>query len=248
MATKDVATTIEQLDGLIRDIRGQRVMLSEDLARIYGVETRVLNQAVKRNIEKFPADFMFQLTRQEAERLRHSRSQVVILKRGHNIKYQPYAFTEHGAIMAANVLNSPRAVQMSVLVVRAFVRMRQVLAAHKELAAKLAELERKLGTHDEQIEAIFEAIRQLMNQPAPGRRNGFRDEIRRNRQTERASQMNRALQFVQQPRRAVCAAGWGEWNEENTLMNHARQLMPQDDFPSRNAYFSANVIERRAGV
>jgi phage regulator Rha-like protein len=174
MAKRDSSTAIEQLDGLIRDIRGQRVMLGDDLAGIYGVATRVLNQAVKRRIEKFPADFMFRLTRQEVERLRLSRSQVVILKQGHNIKYLPHAFTEHGAIMAANVLNSPRAVQMSVLVVRAFVRMRQVLAAHKELAAKLAELEQKLGTHDEHIEAIFEAIRQLMSQPdSPGRRIGF---------------------------------------------------------------------------
>ncbi|MGH7254318.1 MAG: hypothetical protein ACREI3_00945 [Nitrospirales bacterium] len=98
----------------------------------------------------------------------------MILRRGHNIKYLPYAFTEHGAIMAANVLNSPRAVQMSVLVVRAFVRMRQVLATHKELAAKLAELERKLGTHDERIAALFEAIRQLMTPPeSPSRRIGF---------------------------------------------------------------------------
>ena len=134
----------------------------------------MLNQAVKRNREKFPADFMFQLTRREAEHARHSRSQPVILKRGHNIKCLPYAFTEHGAIMAANVLNSPRAVKMSVLVVRAFVRMRQVLATHKALAAKLAELERKLGTHDEQIAGLFEAIRQLMAPKEPSRRRiGF---------------------------------------------------------------------------
>lgn len=174
MAKRDLSTSIGQFDGVIREIRGQKVMLSDDLARIYGVETRVLNQAVKRNGEKFPVDFMFQLSRQETEHVRRSRSPLVILKRGHNIKYLPYAFTEHGAIMAANVLNSPRAVHMSVLVVRAFVRMRQVLAAHKELAAKLAELERKLGTHDEQIETIFEAIRQLMSPPSsPERRIGF---------------------------------------------------------------------------
>lgn len=174
MAKRDLSATSEQVDGLIHDLRGQRVMLSDDLARIYGVETRVLNQAVKRNHEKFPADFMFQLTRQETEHVRHSRSQPVILKRGRNIKYLPYAFTEHGAIMAANVLNSPRAVQMSVLVVRAFVRMRQVLATHKELATKLAELERKVVGHDGHIRSLFEAIRQLMNAPAsPGRRIGF---------------------------------------------------------------------------
>ena len=174
MGKRHLSTSVGQFDRLIREIRGQKVMLGDDLARIYGVETRALNQAVKRNNEKFPPDFMFRLTLAEAAEVRRSRSQVVILKRGHNIKYLPYAFTEHGAIMAANVLNSPRAVHMSVLVVRAFVRMRQVLAAHKELAAKLAELERKLGTHDEQIESIFEAIRQLMSPPSsPGRRIGF---------------------------------------------------------------------------
>jgi len=174
MMGRDVPTTMEQLDGLIHAIRSQRVMLSDDLAGIYGVETRVLNQAVKRNIKKFPSDFMFQLTPEEAEQLRRSRSQSVILKRGHNIKYLPYAFTEHGAIMAANILNSSRAVQMSVLVVRAFVRMRQVLAGHTELAAKLAELERKVAGHDGHIQSLFEAIRQLMiPPPSPGRRIGF---------------------------------------------------------------------------
>src|SRR5262245_11443877 len=102
-----------------------------DLARIYGVETRVLNQAVKRNLEKFPGDFMFRLTRDEAETVFRSRSQSVILKQGQNIKFLPYAFTEHGAIMAANILNSPHAVQMSVFVIRAFVRLRDIVTTHK---------------------------------------------------------------------------------------------------------------------
>ena len=102
------------METLIYEIRGQRVMLDSDLARIYVVPTKAFNQAVKRNVDKFPADFMFRLTAKEAGSLRHSRSQIVTLKRGQNIKYLPYAFTEHGAIMAANVLNSPRAVQMSV--------------------------------------------------------------------------------------------------------------------------------------
>src|SRR3989338_3448771 len=125
MAGEELAP-IEQL---IVTIRGQRVILAGDLARIYGVATRVLNQAVKRNREKFPADFMFRVGLKDAEAIRRSRSQIVILKRGMNIKYLPYAFTEHGAIMAANVLNSPRAVQMSVFVVPAFILIRTALAS-----------------------------------------------------------------------------------------------------------------------
>lgn len=162
------------LESAILTVRGERVIFAADLAQIYGVQTRVLNQAVKRNMEKFPDDFMFRLTRREAEEIARSRSQSVILKRGQNVKYLPYAFTEHGAIMAANVLNSPRAVQMSVFVVRAFVRLRQMIATHKEITAKLAELERKVTSHDTQIKTLFEALRQLMAQPVPNRRRiGF---------------------------------------------------------------------------
>jgi hypothetical protein len=131
---------------------------------------------VKRNLERFPEDFMFQLTKEEADYWLRSRSQIAILKRGKNIKYLPYAFTEHGAIMAANVLNSPQAVRMSVFVVRAFVKLREVLATHKELAHKLAELERKLENHDESIRSLVAAIRQLMAPPeqkSPKRRIGF---------------------------------------------------------------------------
>lgn len=171
MAAKEVAP----IEGAILVVRGHRVILASDLAGIYGVETRVLNQAVKRNSEKFPGDFMFRLTRSEAEALSRSRSQSVMLKRGQNIKYLPYAFTEHGAIMAANVLNSPHAVHMSVFVVRAFVRLRRMIATHKELAAKLDELERTVANHDGDIKALFEAIRQLMAPPTvPSRRIGFR--------------------------------------------------------------------------
>jgi len=155
-------------------VRGQRVILASDLARIYGVETRVLNQAVKRNIDKFPEDFMSRLTRAEAEEIAGSRSQSVILNRGQNVKYLPFVFTEHGAIMAANVLNSPRAAQMSVFVVRAFVRMRQMVTAHKEMAAKLTELERNVTIHDSHIKSLFEAIRKLMTPPEPKERKiGF---------------------------------------------------------------------------
>jgi hypothetical protein len=172
MADKGIAS----IESVIVVARGHRVILASDLARIYGVETRALNQAVKRNIEKFPRDFLFRLTREEAETLSRSRSQSVMLKRGQNIKYLPYAFTEHGAIMAANVLNSPHAVQMSVFVVRAFVRLRQMIISHKKLAAKLAELERTVASHDGHIDQLFEAIRQLMEPPASSsRRIGFRE-------------------------------------------------------------------------
>ena len=120
MPKKSIARKIPALETLIYEIRGQRVMLDSDLARIYEIPTKAFNQAVKHNVDKFPADFMFRLTAKQAGNLRHSRSQVVTLKRGQNIKYLPYVFTEHGALQAANVLRSPRAVQMSVFVVRAF--------------------------------------------------------------------------------------------------------------------------------
>jgi len=168
---------VAPIEVLIVTIRGHRVILAADLARIYGVQTRVLNQAVKRNREKFPADFMYQITRDEAQELQRLRSQIVILKPGQHLKYLPYAFTEHGAIMAANVLNSPRAVQMSVFVVRAFVRMRTAFAGTRELVRKLAELERRIGGYDESIRTLFDAIRQLMAPPEKARRSiGFRVE------------------------------------------------------------------------
>jgi len=169
-----VTDKLEPIESFIVTVRNQRIILAADLAKIYGVQTRVLNQAVKRNIKKFPADFLFQLSRKEAEVLGRSRSQSVILKRGQNIKYLPYAFTEHGALMAANVLNSQRAVQMSVFVVRAFVQLRQIIVTHKDLEAKLNELERKFASHDEHIQTLFRAIRQLMApQDKKQRRIGF---------------------------------------------------------------------------
>jgi phage regulator Rha-like protein len=170
------------IEQLIVRIRGQRVILAPDLARIYGVQTKALNQAVKRNISRFPPDFLFQLTRDEAEWLRRSRSQFVTLKRGENIKYLPYAFTEHGAIMAATILNSPRAVQMTVFVVRAFVKMRSAMSDTTDLARKLARLEKELkqkpGIHEA---AIVDVLRRIMNiidpppepPPPPKRRIGF---------------------------------------------------------------------------
>ena len=167
---------IKDVGSLIITIRNQKVIVDRDLAEIYGVETRRLNEQVKRNPERFPEDFMFQFTKEEADFWLRSRSQIAILKRGKNIKYLPYAFTEHGAIMAANVLNSPQAVRMSVFVVRAFVKLREMLSTHKELAHKLTELERKLQNHDESIRSLVVAIRQLMRpvEPeTPKKRIGF---------------------------------------------------------------------------
>jgi len=155
-------------------IRDQKVMLDSDLAEIYGVETKRLNEQVRRNIERFPSDFMFQLSAQEMQNLK---SHFATSSWGGRRKL-PFAFTEHGTIMAASVLSTPRAVEMSVFVVRAFVRLRTLLATHKELAAKLVELEKKLTVRDDQIRLIIEAIKQLMTPPeSPKRRPiGFRIE------------------------------------------------------------------------
>jgi ORF6N domain-containing protein len=162
---------------MILTVRGQRIILSSDLAEIYGVETRGLNQAVKRHQDRFPADFAFRLTREEAEIVWRSRSQSVILKRGQNPKYRPLAFTEHGAIMAATVLNSPRAVQMSIFVVRAFLRLREWVAGQADLSKRLARLEQRVGAHDRELKAIIRAIRELIQPPARApQRIGFRAE------------------------------------------------------------------------
>ena len=139
------------IERLILTVRRHRVILSADLARVYEVEHRVLNQAVKRNQDRFPEDFAFRLTRTEAELVSRSRSQSVILKRGQHLKYLPLAFTEHGAIMAASILNSPKAVGMSIFVVRAFLRLRSWVSAQSDLAARLAELERRVGDHDREL-------------------------------------------------------------------------------------------------
>ena len=142
-------------------IRGRRVMLDRDLAELYGVETRTLNQAVKRNLTRFPEDFMFQLTPEEAFEL--SRSQPVILKRGQNIKYLPYAFTENGIAMLSSVLSSERAVEVNIQVMRTFTRLREMLLTHKDLQRKIDNMEKK---YDQQFKAVFDAIRQLMSPPS----------------------------------------------------------------------------------
>ena len=152
---------------LIHSIRDQRVILDADLARIYGVETFRFNEAVKRNLVRFPADFMFRLSREEWNGLLSLRSQIAILKtgRGQHRKYLPCVFTEHGALMAANILNSPRAVAMSVYVIRAFVKMRGELAANAAILKRLAEIDKTLLIHDVALREIFEKLRPLLAPP-----------------------------------------------------------------------------------
>jgi hypothetical protein len=201
---------LQKIAPLIHEVHGQRVILDADLARIYGVTTKRLNEQVKRNSDRFPEDFAFQLSKKEYDRLRSQfvssnldnfsdasrsatdnlRSQIATSKspgianrsqfatgpqKHRDPRYLPYAFTEHGAIMAANVLNSKQAVEMSVFVVRAFVKLRETLATHKELSDKLTELERKVGTHDKAIVSIIAAIRGLTETPKRrSRAIGFR--------------------------------------------------------------------------
>ena len=177
----------EQIALRIRHFRGEKVLLDFDLAALYGAETRVINQAVRRNADRFPADFMFQLSSQEAETL----SQVVTPSvAGHNVsnssqivmssgkyrgkRYRPYAFTEQGVAMLSSVLNSVSAVKMNIAIMRAFVQLRRALETNRELARKFSELERRIDKHDTEIDAILEAIRQLMAPPEKPRREiGF---------------------------------------------------------------------------
>jgi phage regulator Rha-like protein len=171
---KDIVP-VEMIEQRIFVIHGQKVMIDRDLARLYGVKTKVLKQAVKRNTERFPKDFMFQLTWEETKALR---SQIVTLKqgsiRGMHSKYRAYAFTEQGVAMLSSVLKSERAIQVNIAIMRAFVKLRQIISTHKELAHKLAELERRVESHDVEIRVIFEAIRKLMVSPVkPKRRIGF---------------------------------------------------------------------------
>lgn len=159
---------IVRLETAIHLVRGQRVMLDSDLADIYGVSTRQLNQQLKRNRHRFPEDFAFQLERKEFDTLM---SQIVISKKGRGGRRKlPWVFTEHGAIMLASVLSSNIAVQASVRVVRAFIRLREMVAANTQLAAKLKELERRLDSHDEAIANVFAALKRLLEPPEPPKR------------------------------------------------------------------------------
>lgn len=166
------ASPAPNIEHCILLIRGHRVILDADLARLYGVTTKVLNQAVKRNQRRFPGDFLFLLTQQEKEEV------VTNCDHLYKVKYSnrlPYAFTEHGAIMAATILNSDRAVEVSVYVVRAFVKLRTLIATHADILAKLTTLEQHVAQHDTHIRTIFQTIRELMTptRPPPKRRIGF---------------------------------------------------------------------------
>ena len=166
MAPDDLVVRVERIEKSILQVRGLKVMLDRDLAELYGVETRVLNQAVRRNAERFPPDFMFKLTRDEITKI----SQVVISS---NLKFSKsvHAFTQEGVAMLSSVLNSPRAIRVNIEIMRAFVRLRRMLASHVDLARKLEALEKK---YDAQFKVVFEAIRQMMApSAAPQKKIGF---------------------------------------------------------------------------
>jgi membrane-associated protease RseP (regulator of RpoE activity) len=162
---------IEVIEGKILLIRGQKIMLDADLAALYDIPTKALNQAVKRNLKRFPIDFMFELTQEEKLEL------VTKCDRFRKLKHSsvfPRAFTEQGVAMLSTVLNSDRAIEVNITIMRVFVRLRQIMATHKELATKLADLENRLEDHDEQILGIFDAIKQLMTPPVrPRKKIGF---------------------------------------------------------------------------
>ena len=164
MANKNTLIAAENIEAKILVIRGQKLMLDADLAELYGVSTKVLNQAVKRNADRFPEDFMFQLTTAEKTEVVTNCDHLAKLKYSPTL---PYAFTEHGALMLGNVLKSERAVEVSLMVVRTFVHLREMVSGHKELAQKLNQLERKVGAHDKAIAEIINAIRELMATPDP---------------------------------------------------------------------------------
>jgi ORF6N domain len=158
------SVAVEHTTQAIRVLRGRRVLLDSELAALYGVATKRLNEQVKRNLARFPEDFVFRLSAGEFEVLNRSQNATASQKH-RDPRFRPYAFTEHGAIMAAMVLNSQRAIEISVYVVRAFVKLREVLSSNRELALKLDELERRVTTHDRAIAGILKAIRQLMDPP-----------------------------------------------------------------------------------
>jgi len=158
----------EVIEQRIYLIRNQKIMLDRDLADLYGVQTKVLNQAVKRNLDRFPEDFMFQLTEEETRTwwrhilVQRLRSQFVTLKQGQHLKYSPYAFTEHGILMLSSVLRSERAVAVNIAIMRTFVKLREMLASQKNLVRRLDDLEQK---YDKHFQVVFDAIRQLMTLP-----------------------------------------------------------------------------------
>ncbi len=168
---KSVSIVEEKIIDKIYLIRGQKVMIDRDIAELYGVETRRLKEQVNRNINRFPGHFMFELTTEEYESLR---SQNATLKQGAHSKYLPYAFTEHGVLMLSNVLKSGRAIEMSIKIIDVFVKLREMLLTHKDILLKLEQLEKTVTAHDENIELIFSALKELINPPQPPRRKiGF---------------------------------------------------------------------------
>ncbi len=191
------SAAVPSVESAIHVVRNERVILDADLAKLYGVPTKALNQAVRRNRDKFPPDFMLELTNPEAATLQVARikgdarlrSQIVTLKRGQHLKYRPLAFTEHGAIMAANILNSPQAVQMSVFVVRAFIKMRSLLTDTRELAKKLSSLEKeitaRLDSHEVAIAEFMRRIMLLLDPPpgpdVPDKEMGFHTTLKKSR-------------------------------------------------------------------
>jgi len=172
MVNETMQIPIEVVISKIIFVRGEKVLLDRDLAELYGVETKVLKQAVRRNIKRFPNDFMFELTKEEFENWRSQFVTSNAEKMG--LRYSPMAFTEQGVAMLSSVLRSNRAIEVNVAIMRAFVQLRKMISSHKELAHKLLELEQRLEGHDEQIQVIFEAIKQLMMPPKkPRKRIGF---------------------------------------------------------------------------
>ena len=179
---------IASVEGAIHLVRGQRVMLDSDLAAIYGVTTKRLNEQLRRNRSRFPSDFAFQLT---AEELTNLRSQIATSSFHGGRRYRPWAFTEHGALMLASVLNSEIAVQASVRVVRAFVRLREMVAANTQLAAKLEELERRFDSHDQAVANLFAALKQLLEPSEPTKRREIGFHVRESAARYRAKQRSR---------------------------------------------------------
>lgn len=173
LATKDLDLSVQFVERRIYLIRGQKVILDTDLAELYEVPTKALNQQVQRNRSRFPDNFMFQLTKSEAESLR---SQFVTSKPGHGgRRYQPYAFTEHGVAMLSSVLSSERAIQVNLAIIRAFIRLRQLLESNQELNRKFATVMGKLSRHDQYFKVVFDELKKLTDPPVPPRKQiGFR--------------------------------------------------------------------------
>jgi len=180
---------IKSIQNRIYEIKGERVLLDFDLAVLYEVPTKVLNQAVKRNIKRFPKDFMFQLTKEELEELRlqietsetgdSSRSQIVTLKsgRGSNVKYLPYAFTEQGIAMLSGILNSDKAIAMNIAIMRAFVEIRRILIQETDLRIQLNQIRERIGEHDTQLNAIYDAMENLLDEKAAQKKFGERRRV-----------------------------------------------------------------------